>query len=66
MRLLLLLLHPAFGFLTEIDHHHPEEVLVVGCCVKARKEGRRELESQRQRRDVVVRGSDLVRLIGDT
>jgi hypothetical protein len=47
MRLLLLLLHPAIGFLTEIDHH-PKEVLVVGCCVKARKEGRRELESQRQ------------------
>jgi hypothetical protein len=64
MRLLLLLLQNSFGFLTQIDHH-PEEVLVVGCCVKARKEERRWLEGQHQGRDVVVKRSDLVRLIGD-
>jgi len=64
MRLLPLLLQPAFGFLTEIDHH-PEEVHVVGRHVKARKEVRRGLEGQHQGRDVVVRVSDLVRLIGD-
>jgi hypothetical protein len=62
MRLLLLLLQPAFGFLTElIDHHHhpkEEEVHVVGRHVKAR----RGLEGQHQGRDVVVKRSDLVRL----